>query len=130
MPFFLIIYIKSNELWINFSYLGIIMNHKNSYYEDVYDLVREIPYGKVTTYGIVADALALGSARMVGWALRQCFGSEPPVPAHRVVNRKGELSGRLHFSTPTIMQELLENEGVKVVDHKIQNFEAVLWRPE
>ncbi len=106
------------------------MNHKNSYYEDVYDLVREVPYGKVTTYGIVADALALGSARMVGWALKQCFGAEPPVPAHRVVNRKGELSGRIHFSTPTIMQELLESEGLKVVDHKILNFEAALWRPE
>lgn len=106
------------------------MSHKNSYYEDVYDLVREVPYGRVTTYGIVADALALGSARMVGWALNQCFGAEPPVPAHRVVNRKGELSGRAHFSPPTLMQELLENEGIEVIDDKIQNFEKLLWRPE
>jgi len=107
-----------------------MLKNKENYYDLVYDLVREVPYGRVTTYGTIANALALGSARMVGWALNQCFGAEPPVPAHRVVNRKGELSGRVHFSTPTLMQELLESEGIIVKDNRIQNFESVLWTPD
>jgi len=106
------------------------MSDKRNYYDEVYDLVREVPHGRVTTYGTIANALALGSARMVGWALNQCFGTEPPVPAHRVVNRKGELSGRVHFSTPTLMQELLENEGIIVEDNVIQNFDEVFWKPD
>jgi len=106
------------------------MSDKRNYYDEVYDLVREVPHGRVTTYGTIANALALGSARMVGWALNQCFGTEPPVPAHRVVNRKGELSGRVHFSTPTLMQELLESEGIIVEDNVIQNFDEVFWKPD
>ena len=71
----------------------------------------QIPFGRVSTYGAIADYLALGSARMVGWALRNSIGH---VPAHRVVNSKGELSGRNQFPTPTLMQELLEQEGVEI----------------
>ena len=99
-----------------------------NYYELVYAVTRKIPYGRISTYGAIADYLALGSARMVGWALNKSF-SGADVPAHRVVNRKGELSGRNHFPTPTLMQELLENEGIKVIDNVIQNFESHLWIP-
>jgi len=101
----------------------------HSYFRDVYELVRLIPKGRVSTYGIIADCLALGSARMVGWALNQSFGQEEPVPAHRVVNRKGELSGRMHFPSPTMMQELLEAEGITIDDHKIVDFEQYLYHP-
>lgn len=99
------------------------------YYENVYDLVRLIPRGKVTTYGAIANFLSLGSARMVGWALNQCLHNGD-VPAHRVVNRKGALSGRMHWSPPEKMQQNLEAEGIVVKDHQIQNFEACLWSPE
>lgn len=99
-----------------------------NYYERVYAVTRKIPFGRVTTYGAIANYLELGSARMVGWALNKSFTGEN-VPAHRVVNRKGELSGRIHFPTPTLMQELLENEGIKVVDHQIQDFKQLLWSP-
>ena len=99
-----------------------------NYYELVYAVTRKIPYGRVSTYGAIADYLALGSARMVGWALNKSF-TGLDVPAHRVVNRKGELSGRNHFPTPTLMQELLENEGIKVIDNVIQDFESHLWVP-
>ena len=99
-----------------------------NYYELVYAVTQKIPYGRISTYGAIADYLALGSARMVGWALNKSF-SGADVPAHRVVNRKGELSGRNHFPTPTLMQELLENEGIKVIDNVIQNFESHLWIP-
>ncbi len=103
---------------------------KNNYFEQVYKVTRLIPYGRVTNYGAIADYLALGSARMVGWALNKCnWAMEDPVPAHRVVNRKGELSGRTHFSPPEMMQQLLENEGVKVLDNKVVNFQELLWIP-
>ena len=99
-----------------------------NYYELVYAVTRKIPQGRVSTYGAIADFLALGSARMVGWAHNQSFMGLD-VPAHRVVNRKGELSGRNHFPTPTLMQELLENEGVKVHNHVVQDFKRLLWIP-
>ncbi len=99
-----------------------------SYQENIYKVTKAIPKGRVTTYGAIADFLALGSARMVGWALNNChtFGD---VPAHRVVNRKGELTGRLQFPTPTIMQERLEAEGIKVIKHKVVEFEDRFWHP-
>ena len=99
-----------------------------NYYESVYEVTRKIPRGRISTYGAIADYLALGSARMVGWALNKSMSSLD-VPAHRVVNRKGELSGRNHFPTPTLMQELLENEGIEVKDNIVQNFTALLWIP-
>lgn len=101
---------------------------KESYFEQVYDVVRCIPTGRVTTYGTIASFLSLGSARMVGWALNHNFGALD-VPAHRVVNRKGELSGRAHFSPPTLMQVLLENEGVKVANDQVVDFEKHFWNP-
>lgn len=107
------------------------MNKKNTptYFDNVYDVTRLIPFGRVTTYGAIANYLELGSARMVGWALNKCGGINPPVPAHRVVNRKGELSGRNFFATPTMMQELLENEGFIIQNDTIQNFKENLWKP-
>ncbi len=101
---------------------------KPSYYELVFEVTRKIPRGRVSTYGAIADYLALGSARMVGWALNK--GITIDVPAHRVVNRKGELSGRNHFPTPALMRELLEQEGVKVIDNKVVDFDELFWHPE
>lgn len=98
------------------------------YIEDVHDVARSIPRGRATNYGAIADFLALGSARMAGWAMNKAIGADD-VPAHRVVNRRGELSGRNHFATPTLMQERLEAEGVVVVDNKIVDFDGVFWSP-
>ncbi|MBK9336535.1 MAG: MGMT family protein [Lewinellaceae bacterium] len=100
-----------------------------TYFDRVYAVARRIPRGRVTTYGAIADFLALGAARMVGWALNHSF-SEQGVPAHRVVNRKGELSGRTHFPTPTMMQEMLEAEGVCVEDNRVVDFSKHFWSPE
>ena len=99
------------------------------YFERVYDVVLQIPPGRVTSYGAIADYLSLGSARMVGWALKNSSKMGADVPAHRVVNRLGELSGRLQFSTPTEMADLLALEGVSVVDNKVENFELIFWHP-
>jgi len=99
------------------------------YLEDVYEVVRSIPKGRVSTYGAIADFLSLGSARMVGWALRQSTVMDGPIPAHRVVNREGYLSGRLQFTDPGYMQRALEREGVKVVDDKVVDFKAKFWHP-
>ena len=101
---------------------------EKTYVERVFEVTRQIPFGRVSTYGAIADYLSLGSARMVGWALNKSFVSEG-IPAHRVVNRKGELSGRIHFPTPDMMQALLENEGVVVENNVIQNFKQLLWNP-
>lgn len=99
-----------------------------TYFEKVYEITRCIPFGRVSTYGAIADCLSLGSARMVGWALNKSFSYEG-IPAHRVVNRKGELSGRAHFPAPGMMQSLLENEGIKVVNHVVENFQQLFWNP-
>jgi methylated-DNA-protein-cysteine methyltransferase-like protein len=99
-----------------------------SYYDLVYAVVRQVPRGRVTNYGAIADFLALGASRMVGWALNQCHGMHD-VPAHRVVNRKGELSGRHHFATSTLMQELLEHEGVRVENDCVVEFNNLFWHP-
>ena len=101
----------------------------SSFFQDVYDVVRLVPKGKVTTYGAIANYLGTkGSARMVGWAMNGAF-SEHDVPAHRVVNRQGLLTGKHHFSTPTAMQELLEEEGIEVINDQIQHFESYFWDP-
>ncbi len=102
---------------------------KENYIDQVYEVVALIPAGKVSTYGAIADYLALGSARMVGWALRKALSAPMDVPAHRVVNRKGELSGRNSFEHPELMEKLLTLEGVKVKDNKVQDFEKTLWKP-
>lgn len=104
------------------------MSGKTHYIEQVYAVTQQVPAGRVTTYGAIAGYLALGAARMVGWALNNSFAMDR-VPAHRVVNRKGELSGRIHFVTPTRMQELLEQEGVTIEDDAVVDFEARFWDP-
>lgn len=99
-----------------------------SFYEKVYEVARQIPYGRVTSYGAIAKHLgAKRSARLVGYAMNGSAGKD--VPAHRVVNRKGLLTGKHHFEGTNLMQQLLESEGVKVKDNQIQNFEKVFWDP-
>lgn len=99
-------------------------------YERIYDVVRQIPSGRVCSYGDIAEAIGTkGGARMVGWAMNASHNSLKPVPAHRVVNRLGMLSGRHHFPTPTAMQEQLEAEGVKVENDCVMDFETLRWRP-
>lgn len=101
-----------------------------TYYQQVFEVTQLIPEGRVTTYGHIADYLSLGSARMVGWALKQSLRlGAGGLPAHRVVNSKGELSGRAAFATPTLMAELLESEGVIVVDNRVVKFRERLWIP-
>lgn len=103
--------------------------HTDSHYFDlVFEVTRQIPYGRVSTYGAIADYLALGSARMVGWALNKSPFLER-VPAHRVVNRKGELSGRNAFPTPYMMEELLRQEGVEIENDKVVDFKNLFWHP-
>jgi methylated-DNA-protein-cysteine methyltransferase-like protein len=98
------------------------------FYERVYEVVRKIPEGKVTSYGAIASFLgAKNSARLVGYAMNNSHDKN--VPAHRVVNRKGLLTGKHHFEGTNLMQQLLENEGVQVLDHQIQNLESVFWSP-
>ncbi len=104
------------------------MESKN-FFNDVYDVVRQIPVGRVTSYGAIAQFLGSKlSARMVGWAMNACHGM-PDVPAHRVVNRNGILSGKHFFGSPTAMQELLEQEGVMVKSDKIIDFKKIYWDP-
>lgn len=101
-----------------------------SFFELVFDVVRQIPKGRVTSYGAIASALGTKlSARMVGWAMNGSHLVRPKVPAHRVVNRMGLLTGKIHFDYPEQMQELLEKEGVKVKDDKVQDFEKRFWNP-
>jgi len=103
---------------------------EDNFFERVYDIVRQIPEGKVTSYGAIAKALGSArSARMVGWAMNASHGHDY-VPAHRVVNRIGMLSGKHHFDGTNLMQQLLENEGIKVVDNQIVDFEKHFWQPE
>jgi methylated-DNA-protein-cysteine methyltransferase-like protein len=104
------------------------MSESPTYYERVFELVKKIPRGRVTNYGLISDYLDLGTPRMVGWALHQSIGKNN-IPAHRVVNAKGELSGRLNFETPTRMEELLRNEGVHVENHQVSPFKSFLWNP-
>ena len=99
-----------------------------SFYEKVFEVARQIPYGRVTSYGAIANYLgAKRSARLVGYAMNGSTGKD--VPAHRVVNRKGLLTGKHHFEGTNLMQQLLESEGVTVKDNQIQNFEKVFWDP-
>jgi methylated-DNA-protein-cysteine methyltransferase-like protein len=101
-----------------------------SFFEQVFEVARLIPKGRVTSYGAIANALGTKlSARMVGWAMNGAHKVKPKVPAHRVVNRNGMLSGKMHFATPTLMQELLEKEGTKVEGDKVVEFEKKFWNP-
>jgi methylated-DNA-protein-cysteine methyltransferase-like protein len=101
-----------------------------SFFQDVWDVVRQVPNGRVTTYGAIANYLGVKSAaRMVGWAMNSSFMVTPKVPAQRVVNRNGMLSGKAHFATPTLMEELLQKEGIQVEGDKIVHFTKVFWDP-
>lgn len=101
-----------------------------NFFERVYTIAKQIPYGKVTSYGAIARALGTGrSARMVGWAMNASHNMQD-VPAHRVVNQKGLLTGKHHFEGTNLMQQLLENEGIKVVDNQIVDFQKHFWTPE
>ncbi len=101
-----------------------------SFFEDVYAVVRQIPKGRVTSYGAIANYLGTKlSARMVGWAMNAAHSTKPKVPAHRVVNRNGMLSGKAHFATPTLMEELLLKEKIKIKDDTIIDFEKLFWDP-
>lgn len=101
-----------------------------SFYDKVYEVVRLIPPGKVSSYGAIASFLGTAqSSRMVGWAMNNAGLQFPYVPAHRVVNRNGLLTGKHHFGSSTIMQELLEAEGITVVDDQIVDFEKHFWNP-
>lgn len=100
-----------------------------NFYADVYEVVKLIPYGRVTSYGAIARYLgATKSSRLVGYAMNAAHAL-PNVPAHRVVNRNGLLTGKHHFATPTLMQELLEQEGVLVEENQIKNFKTLFWDP-
>lgn len=104
------------------------MSNDNSFFEKVYEVARLIPYGRVTSYGAIAKYLgAARSARMVGWAMNH--SSKQEIPAHRVVNKKGILTGKHHFEGSNLMQQLLESEGITVINYQIQNFENVFWDP-
>ena len=99
-----------------------------SFFEKVYEVAKQIPYGKVTSYGAIAKYLgATRSARMVGYAMNGSHGKD--IPAHRVVNRKGLLTGKHHFEGTNLMQQLLESEGIKIVDNQIQDFNKLFWDP-
>ncbi|WP_299062620.1 MGMT family protein [uncultured Polaribacter sp.] len=105
------------------------MKETDNFFEKVYAVTRLVPFGRVTTYGAIATYLGTArSARMVGWAMNKAHNLED-VPAHRVVNRKGLLTGKHHFDGINLMQQLLENEGVFVKDNQIIDFDKVLWNP-
>jgi methylated-DNA-protein-cysteine methyltransferase-like protein len=107
-----------------------VTKQNDNFFERVYAVARQIPYGKVTSYGAIAKTLGTArSARMVGWAMNACHNMED-VPAHRVVNRKGLLTGKHHFDGTNLMQQLLESEGIVVVDNQIMDLEKVYWEPE
>lgn len=99
-----------------------------NFFDKVYEVAKQIPYGRVTSFGAIANFLgAARSARMVGYALNGSVGKD--VPAHRVVNRKGLLTGKHHFEGTNLMQQLLESEGVVVKDNQVQNFDEIFWEP-
>jgi methylated-DNA-protein-cysteine methyltransferase-like protein len=112
------------------NYLPLVAGKNDSFFAAVYDVVRQIPKGRVTSYGAIGAALGTkSSARMVGWAMNAAHSMVPKVPAHRVVNRQGLLTGKAHFATPTAMQEALEAEGVVIKDDKVQAMNKIFWDP-
>lgn len=106
------------------------MGTDRTFFQQVYAVVAQIPYGRVTSYGTIAAYLgSKGSSRMVGWAMNASHASPENIPAHRVVNRKGLLTGKHHFGHPEIMQQLLENEGLIIQNDAIVNFSEKFWDP-
>jgi methylated-DNA-protein-cysteine methyltransferase-like protein len=105
-------------------------SQQRNFFEDVFEVVRQIPKGRVTNYGSIAKYLGSGlSSRMVGWAMNASHAAYPPVPAQRVVNRNGMLTGKHHFATPTRMQECLEKEGIAVEKDTVVEFKQRFWDP-
>ncbi len=105
------------------------MTRDNFNFQDVFEVVKLIPKGRVTSYGAIAAYLGMKSgARMIGWAMHAA-GPYPQVPAHRVVNSQGLLTGKIHFSPPSRMETLLQAEGIKIKNDKVQNFNQVFWNP-
>lgn len=122
---------KKNSVREKISHIMPSGQKEESFFQLVYEVVRQIPRGRVTSYGAIAACLgAKSSARMVGWAMNGAHSVKPSVPAHRVVNRNGMLSGRHHFETPTKMEELLKKEGIVVKNDTIVDFEKLFWDPE
>jgi methylated-DNA-protein-cysteine methyltransferase related protein len=106
------------------------MEKQKDFFEMVYQVVRLIPEGRLTSYGAVAKYLGTGrSSRMVGWAMNASHAQAEPVPAHRVVNREGVLTGKMHFNPPSRMQQLLEKEGVEIINDKVRDFKKLFWDP-
>lgn len=100
------------------------------FFNAVYEVTKKVPFGRITSYGAIARYLSTaGSARMVGWALNSCHSQPDFIPAHRVVNRNGLLTGKRHFGNSTTMQQLLENEGFVIKDDQIINFKEKFWDP-
>ena len=105
------------------------METSGNFFEKVYEIAKQIPFGRVTSYGAIAKYLGTAkSARMVGWAMNASHNNAD-IPAHRVVNRKGLLTGKFHFDGTNLMQQLLESEGITVKENQIQNFNQVFWDP-
>lgn len=105
------------------------MKSNDNFFEKVYKVAKLIPYGRVTSYGAIAKYLgAARSARMVGWAMNASHNNDE-IPAHRVVNRVGLLTGKQHFDGTNLMQQLLESEGIVIIENQIQHFETVFWNP-
>ena len=105
-------------------------NDQSNFFQKVYEVVRQIPEGRATSYGAIAKYLGMArSARMVGWAMKASHGDDT-IPAHRVVNRKGMLTGKHHFDGTNLMQQLLENEGIVIVEDQIQDFDTIFWDPK
>lgn len=103
---------------------------EDTFFTMVYEVVRQIPKGRVTSYGAIAAAIGTkSSARMVGWAMNGCHRVRPKVPAHRVVNRNGLLTGKFHFNPPGLMEELLKKEGIKVKNDQVVEFKKLFWDP-
>lgn len=101
-----------------------------SFFEQVYAVVRQIPKGRVTSYGAIALYLgSRGSSRMVGWAMNHAHKADSSIPAHRVVNRNGILTGKHHFGSSNMMQQLLENENIQVINDQVVNYQKIFWDP-
>lgn len=122
------IIIKSPGSFAGTFFFKMMKDH--TFFEQVYDVVKLIPFGRVTSYGAIASYLGTGgSSRMVGWAMNTSHSSPENIPAHRVVNRIGILTGKHHFGGPELMQQLLESEGITVINDKIVDFEKHFWNP-
>ena len=110
--------------------MAALKRSSSDFFQLVYEVARHVPKGRVTSYGAIGKYLGSGkSARMVGWAMNAAHSQKKFVPAHRVVNRNGELTGKHHFGHPKLMQKLLEKEGIKVKNDKVVNFKKLLWDP-